>query len=343
MTAPRAAPPAYRELAELGFDADQLLLDEPRVFLDGRLLGSLHRDLHAKLGSEAAAETLLQIGFIQGLRDARQVVRERFADRPRLSGSTAAIALPLAIRLSVPRRPSGDPGELEVHGVWPERLEAEARLSALGSGDGPGCFLSAGYTSGWLSGLHDADVVTLETTCAGRGDAECRFVAREADAWRKRAEPDVELHLRALPFEEFRQWIDSALRDLEETEESTAFDPTAPVVHVWGPVMVIPFCGADETLTAVELIGRDSGARSVSVVVVDLSGMLIDDGFGAAALERTLDAVATWGAETILAGVSPLSEPVVQEFEQRHVLVRKELPEAIAAAFQIASLQRRPA
>ena len=41
------------------------------------------------------------------------------------------------------------------------------------------------------------------------------------------------------------------------------------------------------------------------------------------------------------AGVSPLSERVVGELQGSHLVVRKDLPLAIASAFQIAHAQRR--
>jgi hypothetical protein len=78
-------------------------------------------------------------------------------------------------------------------------------------------------------------------------------------------------------------------------------------------------------------------------VVVDLGGAVIDEGFGAASLEQVLDAVAGWGAEAILTGISPLSEPVVADLEKTHLVMRKDLTAAIAAAFQIAEAQRRSA
>ena len=46
------------------------------------------------------------------------------------------------------------------------------------------------------------------------------------------------------------------------------------------------------------------------------------------------------GAEALITGVSPLSEAAVADCESRHLLVRKDLSEAIAAAFQIAEAQR---
>ena len=42
------------------------------------------------------------------------------------------------------------------------------------------------------------------------------------------------------------------------------------------------------------------------MVIVDLSDALIDPGFGLVALERTLDAIASFGAESILAGEAEL-------------------------------------
>jgi anti-anti-sigma regulatory factor len=104
--------------------------------------------------------------------------------------------------------------------------------------------------------------------------------------------------------------------------------------------MVIPFSSPDESLRALELIGRDPGARDVRVVIVDLSGAIIDEGFGAVALEQILDAIERWGAEPLLAGISPLSIRVLEDLERTHLVIHKDLPEAIAAGFQIAELHR---
>ena len=105
--------------------------------------------------------------------------------------------------------------------------------------------------------------------------------------------------------------------------------------------MVLPFSGSDECLRAIDLIGRDPAAGEVSVVVLDLSGAVIDEGFGAVALENVLEAIEAFGAEPVLAGVSPLSERVVGELQGSHLVLRKDLPMAIASAFQIAHAQRR--
>ena len=47
--------------------------------------------------------------------------------------------------------------------------------------------------------------------------------------------------------------------------------------------------------------------------------------------------------EPLLTGISPLSERAVGDLERTHLVIRKDLPEAIASAFQIAEAQRRTA
>ena len=326
-----AAPPA----AGIDFDPEGLLGHAPGVLFDPRFTGSLHVDLEGEFGRAEAARTLAQMGCLRGLRDAAAVVEAGLGE-----GDAGAIpaAAELPIRLVWNPRPSRR-GAVELHGAWPEQAEAVARLERLGPGTGPSCWLSAGYTSGWLSGLLGIDLIAFETSCCARGDAECTFLGREVEVWRAEGPEAARALLEALPF--------PALRDLAARhggpapEAPRGIDSSQPVVHIWGPVMVIPFAGADEAQLAVELIGRDPGAAGVSVVVVDLTGAIIDEAFGAAALERILEKIESWGAEAVFAGISSLSEPAVAGLERQPLMLAKDLHGGIAAGFQIASAQRR--
>ena len=320
------------ELAALGLDLEGLLRQEPRMLLDRDFLGSLHGELSRRLGPRDARPVLLQLGFLHGLRDALGMLRAGFAP-------LEPVALgPAATRLAIRLAPPGT--ERAWAGSWPEGLEARAIGAAQAASSAPRCHVSAGYTSGWLSGLLDADVLALEQHCRAAGHATCRFVARTADAW----DAEAGASLDALPFAALRELAERGLPlPWQPDLDPERFEPGAPVIHVWGPVMVLPFAGTDECLRSLDLIGREPGARTVRVVVVDLGGAVIDEGFGAASLEQVLDAVAGWGAEPILTGISPLSEGVVADLEKTHLVIRKDLPAAVAAAFQIAEAQRRPA
>lgn len=322
----------------LGFDPESVLVAEPGLLLDRRFLASIHADLESDLGDDDAALTLLQIGLLHGLRDATRAVG------PALScpgpAEPAPPPSPLALRFR--SNPDATPaGALELLGSWPDRAEAAAQLSARGA-EGPEavCWLTAGYTSGWLSGVFDAEILALETSCSAAGAESCRFVAREAEGWRAAGDENAAHMLEQLPFAEFRNLL--APRSPAPAQSSAkSVDPQEAAVHIWGAVMIIPFSGADEALLALELIGRDPGAAEVSVVVIDLTGAIIDDAFGAAALEQIIERVESWDIEAVFAGVSPLSEHVVQDLSKPPLLVEKDLEAAIVAAFQIAESQRR--
>jgi anti-anti-sigma regulatory factor len=315
---------------------DEGLAADPRFLCDARLLAGVHAELARRPGDGERRAALLRAGFLHGLRDATG--RSRVA--PPGEGAPWIAAPALAMRLLAGPGAPGRP--LALSGSWPGQLEAEAVVLACGRSAQPACLLSMGYTSGWLSSLWEADVLAVERTCAARGDAACSFEVRDAAAWLATGDPAARLLLPALPFGPLRDRVERERReaaDDDEREPEDAFDPASPAVHVWGPVMVVPYAG-DETAVAVEAVSRQPAAAGVTVVVVDLQGAIVDDGFGAVALERVVEVIEAQGAEAILAGISPLSARVVEGLGHGPVTSRKDLRSAIALAFQIAESQR---
>ena len=314
---------------------DEALIRDARFLTDVRLLAALHGELRRRLGDAAAAVALLQAGFFHGLRDARRVTDEARTRNRATEGDPPAATPIVALRMTNLADVRGP----ALRGSWPLQLEAESVLLARGRRTEPACLVSTGYTSGWLSGLWNADCLAIERGCAAAGHGHCEFEAREAAVWIEDGDADAGLLLAALPFAALRE---AAARDLPalESPHDAAFDPESPAVHVWGPVMVVPYAG-EETAVTVEAVARDPGAAAVSVVIVDLDGAVVDDGFGAVALERVVDVIRAFGAEVILTGLSPLSERVVAGLSGEPLVLRKDLRAAIAVAFQIAESQRR--
>lgn len=315
------------------------LANEPRLLTDARLLGALHAEIAATHTPADAERTLFQMGLLHGLRDSLAAVS--------LVGDRAGVGI--TPRLAICLDPHGADqaaGDGVLRGCWPAAYEAGARLARLGRSDAVCCALSAGYTAGWYSGLLDRDLVAVERSCVGRGDSDCRFELRDAQSWAERGDPHGIALLEGLPFQALRDLASPSVqpdvsRDapVRTVDESAGHE--APVVHVWGPVMVIPFSGVDEALRGLDLIGRDPAARAVSVVILDLTGAALDTASGAAALELVVSAVEGWGAEPLLAGIGPLSEYAAADLDARGVASHKDLPTAIAAAFQIARSQER--
>lgn len=339
---------------EIGFDAEAVLARDSRVVLDPNFLAALHGELARELGPEQTAATLLQMGFLHGLQDVTRALAATADARPDARG----VSLVLPLRMPCRSREIADaPGAICVEGAWPDRHEASAFLSALGSrpescaqraeGERSVCYLSAGYTSGWLSGAFDADLVAVETSCCATGHHVCEFVAREAAAWTSHGDPRAARSLAALPFPALRALVRSRFahdRGNPQTAEIAVpggMDRDAAAVHIWGPVMVLPYAGPNETLSALELISRDPAAAAVSVIVLDLAGAIIDEAFGALALEQLVQTAEGWGAEVIFVDPSPLSEPALADFDHPPLLVEKGLQAAVALAFQIARSQRR--
>jgi hypothetical protein len=338
-------------LAALRFDPESLLLRESSVLFDPNFLGALHGELADELGARDADLTLLQMGFLHGLHDAYGTINDAFAGERMTSETGQNRATPVAMVFRSDGGARTGEAALSLRGHWPQHTEAAARLESRGRPEAPGCLLSAGYTSGWLSGTLDADILAVESDCCACGTEHCAFEAREAAEWRDRHDPAVDVLLGALPFDVLRSFVrrsrdarDDAMREMNSEssarEMPDAFDPNGSVVHIWGSVMVIPFNDSDEALRAVELIGHDPAAREVSVVVVDLSNAIVDEAYGALALEQIVDLIEAWGAEAIFASVSPLSEPAVADLERQPLFIHKDLAEAIASAFRVADAQR---
>jgi hypothetical protein len=334
-------------LEHVRFDPLAVLERDSRILLNPRFLTTLHAEMEAELGVEQGRVTLFQMGFLHGLQDASRALEASPAARR--SHRTRGTTPPLRMDLRSPAD-TGTLDAIELHGCWPDRHEAAAHLSELGKTADPSCFLSAGYCSGWLSGTFEANLVALEVACGAMGDEACRFVAREAEVWRRLGDPRAERLLAALPFEAFRAAVlerqaqDRALRAVGfsiDDDPDSDFDREAAVIHVWGPVMVLPYSGPEDTLRALDLVGSDPQARAVSVIVLDLAGAIVDEAFGAVALEQIIHTADAWGTELIFAEPSVLSQRVISELEQPPLIVVKDLEHAIATAFQIAQSQRQ--
>lgn len=336
--------PQLEMLTALGFGPDTVLMNDPKLFVDGRFLASLLVELHDELPERDASLALFQIGLLHGLRDAARICIDH-EEAPTGHGSgERADTTSVVMHWTAGARTDAD-GAFSLEGTWPERHEAVARCSRLGSARTPACWMSAGYTSGWLSGTLNRPLIAHEVECAARGDDACRFEVQEASVWERRAEADVAWLMREVPFETFRKVaiapaIERAAGPPAAAPGDGRFDRTQPVVHIWGPVMVLPFTTLDEALGTVDMLSRDAGIDEIRAVVVDLRDRPLDEGFGAAALEQVLETVESWGAQSLVTGIGPSAEAAVESLEASHLILRKDLTEAIATAFQIADAQR---
>lgn len=337
------------EAPEIGFDPEAVLERDSRVLLDPVFLATLHEELASEMDAEQAATALMQMGFLHGLQDAIRLlaapVDARGARRPIFS---PPLQMPCRPRADAGRRAGSAAGSdpLHIEGRWPEAREAEARLSSLGSTDQPTCHLSAGYTSGWLTGTFGVDLLAVETSCLAAGADACRFEAWEAAACRDVADVRLQRARADLPFEPFRALVRERVARTTHakrvpTGDGAGVDREAAAVHIWGPVMVIPWTGADATYHTLEVLARDSGAADVSVIILDLQAAILDEAHDAVALEQLIQTSDAWGTEVLFVDPSPLSDALIADLDPAPLLTLKDLEAAITLAFQIARSQHR--
>lgn len=319
-------------LRSIGFGPESVLMNESRILGDAPLLKSLQDELHEKLGADLARHILLQIGFYHGLRDSLRALSVSRGDC--IAGTLPLPSTPaISLRLHGATRNAG----IEIHGTWYDA--AEARAPGVEGRAPSRCTMTSGYTSGWLSGLFDGSMVALEAECRNAGSNRCRFVARLAETWRARGDCAELALVDALPFELFRRTIETS----GTTSHPASSDETieaSHAVHVWGPVMVVPFREPDEAVRTAETLEERGDHNDIRVVVIDFETARIDPRRDLGSLESLLRRVESWGAESVLANFPDKIESILPRLATGLLLTRSTRAEAIASAFQIVDAQK---
>jgi V4R domain len=315
-------------------DEVELELEGPDAFDDPEALERLRANAFESVGLPYAEGILYGIGVAEGLVDALRIAR-RFAGplggAPGHAGPGLQLLFP-ANGLTPDRRFTG-----ALHGS----VEATVHRKRYGDAHGPICHVTAGYCAGWYSALLGEFVLVRELDCAAAGGDHCRFTARPAAQWLEADDAWAQGLLKYLDYEAMREGAQKRLAaagDEAEGDMMGAFDPLSPAVHVWGPVMVLPYSGAGDSIAALETISADLGAGSIRVVVLDVTGARID-AVEATGLLRTIDELARRNLEAVLVGVpdETAASYLVGPGRLGSPLRAKDISEAIRLAFQLAT------
>lgn len=315
-------------------DEAELALESPDAFDDPDALERLRASAFESVGLPYAEGILYGIGVAEGLVDALRVA-QRFAGP--LGGPPGHAGPGLQLLFSA----SGVTADRSFGGELHGSVEATVHRKRYGRAHGPICHVTAGYCAGWYSALFGEFVLVRETECAGVAGERCGFAARPAAGWLEAGDAWAQGLLKYLDFEAMRE---AALKRLAaagdeiEGDMMGAFDPLSPAVHVWGPVMVLPYSGAGDSLGALETIATDLGAGAIRVVVLDVTGARVD-AVEATGLLRTLDELARRELETVLVGVSDETAALYLADSRRlsSPLRAADISEAIRLAFQLAT------
>lgn len=309
----------------------------PRAFSDPEAFAQLRKYALELVGAPEAGPFLYRIGFDRGWRDGAQISRG-FSGGSVVGPRFAGPALPLLFLPSEGRAPERFGGSLQ------DSLEATVHRASFPPTEEPTCHLTAGYAAGWYSSIFRRTILVLELECEARGDARCHFDARPLQSWVDAGDARALALLPCLDPPEAADYAEE--EDQGELEEEGSllgrFDPMSPAVHVWGPVMVLPYGGLEDADGALETIEDDLGSEVIRVVVLDLTGVHVApvELWGVVELISRLEAR---GLEVIVAGirgVQPGDLPPQLSGRDGPPVVQ-ELAEGIALGFQIASAPAR--
>lgn len=183
-----------------------------------------------------------------------------------------------------------------------------------------------------------------EVECIAHGGSRCRFVAQTPEAWQADRDPWIARLLEDIDLDSLREAAASRVASLpcelgdDEAEGDMlgGFDPMSPAVHVWGPVMVLPYSGPADGEGAIEMVTADLGSDRIEIIVVDLTGVRIG-AMEADGLARFLDHLERIQIEVVVVGLSEEAQPLFQE-EGRGLampMLARDISEGIAFAFQL--------
>lgn len=311
----------------------EVALDLPSAFESVAELARLRRNAIESVGRPYADGILYGIGLSQGMLDGLKVARS-FAGSLGGAPRHAGAGLPL---LFAPGRPRADGG---FRGRLQSSVEVELHASEPGADGSTVCHVSAGYGAGWYSALFGGRLLVREFRCAAQGARACEFDARPVEAWLAAKDAWAADLLAYLDYDAMRSAAEKKLAESEETSEGGmlgAFDPLSPAVHVWGPVMVLPYSGAGDSIEAIETILADVGPDVLRVVVLDLTGARLD-ALESAGVLRVLAVLEERKLEAVVAG---FADPTAADWLSRASagsppLRARDVTEAIALAFQLA-------
>jgi hypothetical protein len=321
------------ERDEEAFDAG-LDVEPADAFDDPDALESLRASAFESVGPPFVEGILYGIGVAEGLYDALRIER-RFAGplggAPRHAGPGLGMLFP----------PRGLTRERAFTGTLHMSVEAAVHRRRYGGSAEPICHVSAGYCAGWYSALFGEFVLVREHACAAAGAAACEFEARSIEHWRRANDAWAASLLKYLDFEAMRETARKRLAVAGESLEGDmlgAFDPLSPAVHVWGPVMVLPYSGAGDSIAALDTIAIDLGPDAIRVVVLDVTGARID-AVEATGLVRTLDVLAQRDIESVVVGISEDAAARWLGGPDRRALPLRaaDITEGIRLAFQLAT------
>lgn len=162
------------------------LRDRRMLLLSAESFGVLRRELIDAIGLQATRRMLTRLGYAAGSRDAELAwkMRNHQSQRDIISAGVQLHALGGYVK--------AEPIHVEVDSAggycyseffWNDSAEDETHLTSHGLDHEPVCWMSIGYSSGFLSKIMGKRILAREVECRAMGHSKCRIIAQPAENW----------------------------------------------------------------------------------------------------------------------------------------------------------------
>ena len=186
------------------------------ILMDTSALGLLRKELIEELSWSGARVLFYRLGFAQGWRAAETLHHDLPWDSDQEWRNAGTDLQGLFGQVVVDERSTGDEKHTdELHAIWKDSYEAEQHLLQVGRSEEPVCWTLTGFMSGYMSRVHDRDIVARESRCRGKGDAVCRVSARSTEGWAELGEDNVLVFQRESFYDTLTK-VTEALKDAEK-------------------------------------------------------------------------------------------------------------------------------
>ena len=190
--------------------------------------GILRKGLIANLGTKRAKGFLLRYGWSIGESDAKEAMK---------INSSLDFLLNQA---SIFHLRSGQIGDVEAEryiefdenqeiksfqavGKWIDSFEVKEHLTHYGPSDEPVCHTLTGYASGYMSTVCNKKIIVKETSCIGKGDAECCYEVRLEKDWGSELEEENKYYQEKRIVDELEYTYEQLLKEKNYIKKVSTF------------------------------------------------------------------------------------------------------------------------
>jgi len=191
------------------------------ILLEAEALFQMREELIQTLGDDIARSVLTRFGYKFGIKDATTLANYNFEnERDWMLAGPKIHALEGVVDATCDELEyDRSQGIFYMSGKWRNSYEVENHLKKHGRANGPVCWTTTGYASGFATGFMGQQSVCIETMCQAMGDPYCRFEIRTVEEWNGKANRVINDLKQSMVIRSLQTWLEVERKRVSVLEE----------------------------------------------------------------------------------------------------------------------------